>query len=255
VKCHPCRAASRNLAANRLIAKEHPLCYSEGNMKRLILFMYAALWGYGVAFSQNSFSQGEALFMQNKPADALGYLEAAVSDTDAPVQAFLYLGMAYQQLNRLDDALAVYEKVLPSAGDDTALVAYTLGNVYYSKGDFPSAEQCYTQALAADASYASAYLNRANTRLRTGAVGEAAADFEQYLTLEAATPKRPQIEQILAAIQKEADDKAAEAKRKDDEEERTQNTISSIQLMVETMRGIFAALGTNDFTGGDSDQQ
>ena len=97
-----------------------------------------------------AFLAGEDLFMQNKPGDALGYLQAAVAAPGAPIQAFLYLGIVYQQLGRIDEAIGVYRQVLPSAGENTALVAWTLGNVYFGKGDFALAEQSYTQAIEAD---------------------------------------------------------------------------------------------------------
>jgi tetratricopeptide (TPR) repeat protein len=151
-------------------------------------------------FSQTSFSRGEELFLANKPQEALALLEAAVAEDPAHVQAALYLGIAYGQLNRNTEAIAAFRKILPGAGSQSALIAFTLGNMYFTGGETAFAEQYYTQAIQADPGYASAWLNRANARVKNGSLGEALADYAQYLALEPASPKRPQIESLMGFI-------------------------------------------------------
>jgi tetratricopeptide (TPR) repeat protein len=162
-------------------------------------------------FAQASFTKGEELFLQNKPDEALPYLEKAVLEDPAHVQAALYLGIAYQQLSKFDEAIAVYRKILPRSGNQSALISYNLGNVYFSRGNASFAEQYYTQAISADPVYASAYLNRANTRVKNGLLNDSISDYRQYLSLEPNSPKRNQIESLIAFIQNEA---AAEEQRK-----------------------------------------
>jgi tetratricopeptide (TPR) repeat protein len=165
----------------------------------LVLFLTALGWVYG----QSSFSQGEELFLRNKPQDALTFLESAVAENPGNTRAYLYLGVAYQQLNRLDEAIVVYRRVLPQAGEDTARIAYNLGNVYYTKGNISQAEDFYTQALGADPVYASAYLNRANTKIQRSALQEAIADYELYLSLDPNSPKKDRIVQLISYIRSE----------------------------------------------------
>jgi tetratricopeptide (TPR) repeat protein len=141
--------------------------------------------------------------MQNKPQEALAFLESAAAEDPAHIQAFLYLGIVYQQLNRIDDAIATYRKILPRAGTETARIAYNLGNAYFIKGSASFARQYYSQAIEADSSYASAYLNRANTLVKTGELKDAVTDYESYLTLEPRSSKRPQIEKLITFIQEE----------------------------------------------------
>jgi tetratricopeptide (TPR) repeat protein len=240
---------------------------------RRSIFLFSVIWfsyAGGFLFAQSGFVQGEKLFLQNKPDEALGFLESAVSAPDAPLQAFLYLAMAYQQLNRLDEAAAVYQKILPDAGDAAALVAYSLGNVYYAQKNFPLAESSYTRAIEADDSFASAYLNRANTRLLVGAVEDAVSDYTQYLSLDAESAKRPQIEAILAAIQKAEDDKAAvsaeEARRKAEEdadalakaqaeEQRAKNAIPAILTTLQTIEDIMAQIDAQAAPPPDSEKE
>jgi tetratricopeptide (TPR) repeat protein len=169
-------------------------------------YLWAALLWFSTAvfgFGQTNFTQGEALFMWNRPKEAVVYLENAIADDPAHVTTYLYLGIVYEQLERLDEAVEVYRKILDQAGDLSANVANNLGNVYFKKGDTAEAERFYTRALDEDPGYASACLGRANTRLKAGSPREAIADYELYLSLEPQSPKRPQIERLIASIYSE----------------------------------------------------
>jgi tetratricopeptide (TPR) repeat protein len=217
--------------------------------------VFLVLWSSGVLEAQNVFARGEELFMQNRPGEALEFLEAAAAGDPAHVQAFLYLGIAYQQLGRLDDAIAAYRKILPRAGAETARVAYNLGNVYFAKGNASFARQYYSQAIDADSAYAPAYLNRANALIKTGELREAITDYESYLTLEPRSPKRPQIEKLITFI---LDEFAAEERRRilaeeaaRQEAERKQRLLdevsASLQAAAEESKGLSA--GTEDVQG------
>jgi tetratricopeptide (TPR) repeat protein len=209
----------------------------------------AALWG------QDSFPRGEELFLQNRPQEALPFLQAAIIEDPSRVQAFSYLGIAFQQLERLDEAIAVYRQILPRAGNETARIAYNLGNVYYAKGDAGSARQYYTQSIEADPGYASAYLNRANALVQEGELTEAIPDYELYLTLEPRSAKRPRIEQLIAFIREEF----AEAERRRlvaeeqarQEAERKQRLLeevsASLQSAADEIKGVSA--GTEEVQG------
>jgi tetratricopeptide (TPR) repeat protein len=153
--------------------------------------------------AQSNFTKGEGLFMRNQPAEALPILAAALEEDPANIKAYLYLAVVLLQLNRSDDAIATYLKVLPRGGVETSQIAYNLGNVYYSKGNTTMAARYYTEAITSDPANASAYLNRANVLVRSGSLKEALSDYEYYLTLEPHSAKRPQIEQLVAFINEE----------------------------------------------------
>jgi tetratricopeptide (TPR) repeat protein len=178
--------------------------------KTVFLPLLAFLW---VSFlgAQASFSRGEDFFMQNKPQEAVPFLENALLEDPDEIRAYLYLGIAYQQLERPEDAVAVYLKALPRAGNETARVACNLGNLYFGMEKPDSAEDYYTQAIESDPSYAAAYLNRANARIKTGALREALPDYEFFLSLEPHSPKRLRIEQMVALVRSEF---AAEERRR-----------------------------------------
>jgi tetratricopeptide (TPR) repeat protein len=180
-------------------------------MKRIGINMVLGLLVLLPGFSQSNFNRGEDLFMQNKPQEALAFLENAVAEDPAHVTAFYYLGRVYEQLGLFDEAIAAYRRILPRAGAETVRIAFNLGNAYFMKGNAAFAEQFYTQAIGADAVFAPAYLNRANARIKGGSLREAMADYELYLSLEPRSPKRPEIERMIAFIREEF---AAEERRK-----------------------------------------
>ena len=205
------------------------------------------------------FSQGEELFLHNKPEEALPFLEKAFIANQEHLEGALYLAMCYEQLGRLDEAVTIYRIILPNAGDKTATVACNLGNVYFKRDNFSLAQQFYTQAIRADPAYASAWLNRANVFVRNGSLQEAISDYERYLRLEPGSSQRIQIERLISLIQEEfaAGEirrlMAAEAAR--EESERRQRLIdevsASLQAQADEAEGI--AAGAEALSGYDGE--
>ena len=149
--------------------------------------------------------------MQNKPQEAVVYLENTIAEDPAHVKAFLYLGIVYEQLNRQAEAIAAYRQILPKAGNLTVYVANNLGNACFKNGDAEAACAAYTQAVEADPRYAPAWLGRANAQIKLGSLRPALADYEQYLVLETRSAKRSEIERLVAFIRAEF---AAEERRR-----------------------------------------
>jgi len=209
--------------------------------------------------AQTPFSQGEELFMQNKPQEALQFLETVVSEDPAHVQAYLYLGITYLQLNRVDDAISTYTKILPRGGGETARIAYNLANAYFTKGSFDLAWKFYTQAIEENPEYSSAYLNRANTLVKRGDLEDAIKDYEEYLVLEPDSPKNDQIIALIAFIREEFEETerrrvmAEEAARTEAERRRRllEEVTESLQAAAEDSRGLSA--GTEDVMDYDSE--
>jgi tetratricopeptide (TPR) repeat protein len=182
--------------------------------------------------SQSNFKKGEDLFMHNKPAEAVVFLENAIIEDPANVTAHLYLGIAFEQLGKIDDAIATYRQVLPRAGNLSANVANNLGNVFFQSGNTEMAEQFYTQALSQNAVLTSAYLGRANTRIKTGNLQNAIADYERYLSLEPNSSQRPQIEQLVSLIRSEV---AAEERRRLIAEEEARKLAEERQKLLDSV--------------------
>ncbi|MCL1814566.1 MAG: tetratricopeptide repeat protein [Treponema sp.] len=223
-----------------------------------ILFAFHPLFAQGIGTNAD-FTQGEEFFIRNKPGEALPYLEKAFVADQTNLEGALYLAMCYEQMEKLDEAIAIYRKILPSGGDKTALIACNLGNVYFRKGSAAFAEQFYTQAIRADPAYAPAWLNRANARIKTGALREALPDYEHYLKLEPASTKRPQIERLVSLLQEEFASEeirrlmAEEAARAETERrQRLMDEVSaSLQVQADGAEGI--AAGAEDLSGYDGE--
>ena len=223
-------------------------------MKRncfVIGFSIGLLFFTGVlCFGQNNFTRGEELLMQNKPAEAVVFLERSISEDPANVQTFLYLGIVYEQLGRNDEAITAYRRILPSAGNLTAYIANNLGNVYFQKGDTVNAELFYTQAIEFDRVYSSAFLGRANSRIKSGSLQPAISDYEQFLALEPQSPQRANIERLVSFIRGEfiAEERrqqiAAEEERvRLEQRQRLLDEISvSLQSVADSSRGLSAGV-------------
>jgi tetratricopeptide (TPR) repeat protein len=200
-------------------------------------------------FAQRDFSRGEELFLQNKPQDALIFLEAAAAEDPGSLQAALYLGIAYEQLNRPDDAMAVYLHYLSLGGDGGSRIAFNLGNLYYARGENEAAERYYTQAITAAPDLGPAYLNRANTRIRRGKPDEALSDYEQFLRLVPGSPKRSQVERLSALVR--AEFAAAERRRLLEEARAAEEAERRRQLLEEVSSSLQAASeGTQGLSAG-----
>jgi tetratricopeptide (TPR) repeat protein len=207
---------------------------------------------------QNVFALGEDFFVRNKPQEALRFLEQATAEDPAHVQAFIYLGIVYHQLGRLDDAIEAYRKILPKGGEESARIAYNLGNVYFDKGNTEFARQYYSEAISFDPSLSSAWLNRANTLIKAGTLKDAILDYEQYLKLEPNSSKRSQIERLISFLQEEF---TAEERRRIQAEEQArfeaerrrrlmEEVSASLQSAAEDSKGLSAGVeGVQGYEG------
>ena len=223
------------------------------NSVKAVFSGFLLFTGFAAAIcAQSSFAKGEELFLQNKPQEALAHLEAATSEDPAHVQAFIYLGIVYQQLNRLDNAIETYNRILPRGGNEAARINYNLGNAYFTKGDMAMARRHYTQAIEANPYYASAYLNRANSLVKGGELKDALGDYETYLSIEPYGPKREQVLKLMAFIR---DEFAMEEQQKLMAEEAAQAELDrrrrlleevteSLHAAAEALKGLSA--GTED---------
>ena len=210
-------------------------------------------------YAQTNLAKGEEFLMQNNPAQAVAFLERALAEDGANVTIYLYLGIVYEQLGRANDAINVYTRVLPRAGNLSANVAGNLGNVYFSRGNIEEAERFYTQALAFNSTYSSAFLGRANTRIKSGQLLNAVTDYEQYLTLEPRSPQRDNIERLVSLIRTEIATEemkkqlaAEEAARLQAERQRLLDSVSaSLQSLSDSSKSISSGAESVEQYSGD----
>jgi tetratricopeptide (TPR) repeat protein len=191
--------------------------------KRVLAFFVFALTCVGLcqtiaAQTQTNHAKGEEAYMKNKPLVAIPALEAALREEPKNEQLYLYLGICYQQVGKLDSAVAVLRKGQDISTLYPYIFANNLGNCYYTLGKNAFAEEMYKQAIAFKPDYAPAVLGHAQALVNLKRYDEASADYQTYLELFPDTPQRPAIEQFIARIKIAKDDeeriaaaKAAEA--------------------------------------------
>ena len=172
-------------------------------MKKHFLAVILAVFAATGAFGHTNFAIAQDKFMQNRPREAATYLEITISEDPTNVTAFLYLGIVYEQLGMIDEAITVYRQILDNAGHLTANVANNLGNVFFRRGNIDDAEEMFARAIQEDRTFAAAYLGRANIRLQRGQLHEAIADYQQYLIFAPRSPQRTPIEQLINHIRAE----------------------------------------------------
>lgn len=171
-------------------------------IKNMISLMFLLIFA-PLSFAQSAnFLKGEELFRQNKPKEAIPFLNEAVREKNNP-QAFIYLALSYYQLREYDKALAVCNEGMNLPETNQKILAYNAGNIAFSQGDYDEAEKWYSIAIAADEKYASPVLNRANARLRAGKYGESKADYILYMELYPENPQKEQITKIIGLIDDE----------------------------------------------------
>ena len=204
----------------------------------ILIILIPAVFCYG----QSNFSRGEELIMRNQPEQALDFLVRAMAEDPSNPITYLYLGLAYEQLGRVDEAIAVYRRVLPTAGVLSANVANNLGNIYLKRRNTYMAEQYFTQALGFNSVFSSAYLGRANTRIAAGHLQNAVTDYEQYLSLEPRSTQREMIEQMIDLIRTEF---ANEEMRRIIAEEEARRIAEERQMLLESVSAsLQSAAGT-----------
>jgi tetratricopeptide (TPR) repeat protein len=156
-------------------------------------------------------AKGEALYAENKPRDAQPLLEQALSEDPSNEQAYLYLGIVYQQLGNPAKAIDVLKRGLAVASEHKDLFYYNMGNDYFAQRQFTFAEEMYTNALFANQDLSDGYLNRANARLQLANLDGALSDYTIFLQLDPQDVQRPRIEQVMRLIQQALDQKAQAA--------------------------------------------
>lgn len=168
-----------------------------------LLLMLCAVFSGKKAFAQGaSFIEGEHLFRQNQPQEAVPLLREAITNGESPT-AYIYLALAYYQLTLYDDALEVCSAGMLANGTNKKILAYNGGNISFAIEDYESAEKWYSLALTVDTTYAPAVLNRAQSRLKLGKFKDSRDDYRKYLILEPRTEQKEPIEELLAILDEE----------------------------------------------------
>ncbi len=150
-----------------------------------------------------SFEKGKKYFKQNQPQLAIPYLENAILDENTDPAAYIFLGVSYYQTAQFEKAINIDEVGMKKKDSNTSILAYNGGNAAFSLGDFNRADVMFSLSLTADPLYPSAWLNRANTRMKQDRLDKAIDDYKQFLYLAPNDEQAPRVQILIGLLQEE----------------------------------------------------
>lgn len=169
----------------------------------------------GGSVSSSPLAEGERLFRDNKPTEAIPKLEQAVRDPGVDENAWIWLAICYQQLNRYDNAAATLRKGLAKSLVHKDLFWFDLGNLFLVQGKASFAKEMFDSAITVNSAMADAFLNRANAQMLLQDYAGASSDYSRYLVLEPDSPQKDSIQALLDLLGKTL---AAEEQKKAEED-------------------------------------
>jgi tetratricopeptide (TPR) repeat protein len=221
---------------------------------RLVPVIVALLFNPALGFASDLSDRAIKLFMENKPREAAAALEMAVNEAGADEKLALYLGIAYQQLGRWDDAIAAFRKGLVSSMQYRHMYLFNIANSFYAQDRISFALEYYDQVLVARSDYAPGYLNRANAKMRLNDHSGASIDYSRYLVLDPGSTQAGEIRKLLDLLGTKAAQadqfKAAEEARRIAEEQARQAMLDAV-----TRSLMEAAESTTNLSAGSGDAQ
>lgn len=188
--------------------------------KKMTVFAFFAIILFRMPLMADNYDKGLSLFQSNKPAEAIIYLQQAVLESGVDPDVYNYLGLAYYQTGQFQKSLEVFQLGTAVNGSDRRRLYYNAGNSAFSLGYYDRAVEMYSYALAANPSFSSALLNRANARMKEQAYEEAILDYKQYIELEPESTQAESIRRLVDLLSAELESKKDQEARLAQENER-----------------------------------
>jgi tetratricopeptide (TPR) repeat protein len=155
------------------------------NYKKAVMNLYMRffflVWAVGVchgcASDAGSFlEKGKALLQENKPQEALPFLNKAIEKNTGLAEAFNTRGVAYLELKRFQEAQLDFEQAIQIASKDYK-PHYNLGRLYMTQGEANLALVAFDKALSLEQQQADLHFDRGNAHFQLGHFGKALADY------------------------------------------------------------------------------
>lgn len=171
--------------------------------------------GLTFAYGQSAdrpLSQGEKLFKENKPKEAVQVLENELLNGVVSANTYNFLGLGYYQLGDYSKSIDAFNRGIEAQPSNVKILSFNQGNTYYAMKDFSSAVRCYSTAIREDPDFSDAYLNRANALLMSDQLGNARSEYIDFITKYSEDPQKTQIERLIKALTDEIARREEEAR-------------------------------------------
>lgn len=165
----------------------------------LILIFFTILYTYGEG-PVSSLSTGKRLFMENKPEDAIIWLELALGEDTGNKHIYNFLGIAYEQTGKNQKAIDIYNRGLDYAGNLESQFLTNIANNMVILGNYDSAINLYSKAMISGYN-GDALRNRAGEYLRKQLYDEALLDYKEYIAMEVDPYQGEEIKKLINLLE------------------------------------------------------
>jgi tetratricopeptide (TPR) repeat protein len=171
------------------------------------------------------FEEGQKLFLDSKPQEALPLLLEALNADPANEGIYLYLGIVYEQLGQTDKSISIMRRGLNVADELADSLYFNIGNNFFRQNENIMAEDMYTKAISKNSGFPEPYLNRANSRINLENYRGALTDYTIYLKLKPETSQRTSVERMIRLLSDLLEDQEREERERTARERSLMNEV------------------------------
>ncbi|NLK46379.1 MAG: tetratricopeptide repeat protein [Treponema sp.] len=173
--------------------------------KNIKIFLITVLIAVGTfnCFASELYERAFSAYKNNRPKEAQSLFLQVLEAEGEDASVYNYLGVTYYQTGDYEKSIEAFVKGTSVPFANRAMLYFNAGNSAFALNDFVRAEKFYTSSIAADSKYSSAYLNRANTRVKTEKYKDALVDYESYLKLVPDSLQKDSIEAMMRMLEKQ----------------------------------------------------
>jgi len=177
----------------------------------IVMFIIGLTFAYGQVLDR-PLSQGEKLFKENKPKEAVQVLENELLNGVVSANTYNFLGLGYYQLEEYSKSIDAFNRGIQAQPTNLKILSFNQGNTYYAMKDYSSAVKCYSTALREDPEFHDALLNRANALLMADQLGNARSEYIDFIAKFTEDAQKSQIERLIKALTDEIARREEEAR-------------------------------------------
>lgn len=165
-------------------------------------------------FSQ---SQGEKLFQENNPKEAVQVLENEILNNQVFANTYNFLGLGYYQLGEYEKSVEAFERGINAQPTNIKILSFNQGNSYFALKQYEKAAECFGIAYKNDKDFYDALLNKANSHLMNDKLVLAKNDYLEYLEKNPESSQKEKIERLIDAITNEIERRKEEQRLLDEQ--------------------------------------